>query len=239
MRSIILDWLFEVLYIACKSINSETIYLTKRYFDEYLCLKKIDKDELQLLGCVCAWIATKFNEVTYIGIDDFIYLSDDSFEENDMIRLEKHVLNTLKFNIYYVTETTFLGIYNEILVSKQLQENNSLTDSQIHTIKQLSHLFCDLTIIESVFLVYPPSIIAFSSFILALDHLELSSYGHEIISDIQTIDKFDIELFRECSNKLKHLVGQIDTMKLTSVLKYHDVTLTIYKELLDKKNNCT
>lgn len=246
MRAVLLDWLISV-FIEWNDINHETIYLLKRYLDEYIVLlnKDILPNKLQLLGCVCGWVASKFNDIFPPSLDDWVVIADDSFKDQEMLKLEVNVINTLKFNLYYVTEPTFLAIYIDILKMKCKQQDNDnntndLNDSKFHSVRQISHFFCDLTIIEVEFITYPASIIALSSIVLAIYHAGLPRhYSQDIIKEVQEStqisDIFDLELMQECCGKLKYLISQIDKMTLTNVKKKHAIALTIYNELIQNK----
>ena len=58
MRAILLDWLIEVCEVY--KLHRETYYLTVDYIDRYLSMKKnISKNQLQLIGITCLFIASK------------------------------------------------------------------------------------------------------------------------------------------------------------------------------------
>ena len=67
MRAILLDWIIEVCEVY--KLHRETYYLTIDYLDRYLtCKNNISKNQLQLIGITCLFIASKVRQ------DDFSYL---------------------------------------------------------------------------------------------------------------------------------------------------------------------
>lgn len=62
MRAILLDWLIEVCEVY--KLHRETYYLTIDYLDRYLSKKQnISKNQLQLIGITCLFIASKVSRV--------------------------------------------------------------------------------------------------------------------------------------------------------------------------------
>lgn len=67
MRAILLDWLIEVCEVY--KLHRETYYLTIDYIDRYLTAKQnISKNQLQLIGITCLFIASKVNIYKFILI---------------------------------------------------------------------------------------------------------------------------------------------------------------------------
>ena len=61
MRAILLDWLIEVCEVY--KLHRETYYLAMDYIDRYLsCHQNVPKNQLQLIGITCLFIAAKVIE---------------------------------------------------------------------------------------------------------------------------------------------------------------------------------
>ena len=58
------------------------------------CLKKIriNRKQFQLLGCACMMIAAKFDEVYGPNVEDFVYISDQTYTADEV-----HTLLTTHF----------------------------------------------------------------------------------------------------------------------------------------------
>jgi cyclin E len=64
MRAILLDWIIEVCEVY--KLHRETFYLTIDYLDRYLTAKSnISKNQLQLIGITCLFIASKVRKIPY------------------------------------------------------------------------------------------------------------------------------------------------------------------------------
>ena len=58
MRQILIDWLVDV-HQAFK-LREETLHLAVLYLDQYQTVKPVNKEDYQLLGVTCLWIASKY-----------------------------------------------------------------------------------------------------------------------------------------------------------------------------------
>lgn len=61
---------------------------------------EIKKEELQLCGCVCLHLSSKFLEEYSLEIQEYIYYSDYSFTKNQFIEMEKNFAIYLNYVIY-------------------------------------------------------------------------------------------------------------------------------------------
>lgn len=75
MRAILLDWLIEVCEVY--KLHRETYYLAMDYLDRYLSMHhNVPKNELQLIGITCLFIASKVCKfLCHICLDIFPILS--------------------------------------------------------------------------------------------------------------------------------------------------------------------
>lgn len=113
MRSLLVDWMVEVQQQL--EFNHEVLYLAVKLLDLYLCYKKCDKDKLQLIGATSMFIACKFEERVPPIIDDFVYVSDNAFTRDELIKCEMDILKTLQFDIGAPLSYTFLRRYAKCL----------------------------------------------------------------------------------------------------------------------------
>ena len=108
MRSILLDWLVEV-HLKFKLLP-ETFYLTVNIIDRYLSKQSINRKYLQLLGVTAMFIACKYEEIYSPEIKDFIYMTDNAYTREQMIKMEFDVLKELEFNITNPSPLRFVEI---------------------------------------------------------------------------------------------------------------------------------
>ncbi|CAO1351384.1 unnamed protein product [Diamesa hyperborea] len=122
MRAILLDWLIEVCEVY--KLHRETYYLTVDYLDRYLTLKtSISKNQLQLIGITCLFVASKVEEIYPPKLNEFAYVTDGACTEEDILQQEVLVLQALNWSITPVTIMGWVSIY------MQLNETTGQTQS--------------------------------------------------------------------------------------------------------------
>ena len=150
MRAILLDWLIEVCEVY--KLHRETYYLTIDYIDRYLTTKKnISKNQLQLIGITCLFIASKVEEIYPPKLHEFAYVTDSACTEDDILQQEVLILQALNWSITPVTIMGWVSIYMQLndttgktdvvgLDPKSLLEINSSKWSQSFIYPQFSGL---------------------------------------------------------------------------------------------------
>ncbi len=112
MTGILMDWLVEVAEEY--HLNNETLHLAKHYIDRFLAMSKVTRARLQLVGVAAMLIAAKFEEVFPPTVDDFVYISDNTFSRPQVIEMESLMLNTLQFDLTNPTAVEFLQRYSSV-----------------------------------------------------------------------------------------------------------------------------
>jgi len=99
------DWLVEVgeEYKLC----SQTLFLTVRYIDRLLSVVSVHRTKLQLVGITCMLLASKYEEIYPPSVDDFVYISDNTYSRDEVLRMETVLLNSLKFSLTNATTWEF------------------------------------------------------------------------------------------------------------------------------------
>uniref|UniRef100_A0A673LTN5 Cyclin A1 n=1 Tax=Sinocyclocheilus rhinocerous TaxID=307959 RepID=A0A673LTN5_9TELE len=105
MMIILVDWLVEVgeEYKLC----SETLYLAVNYLDRFLSCMSILRVKLQLVGTAAVLLA----EVCPPEVDEFVYITDDTYTKKQLVRMEQHLLRVLAFDLTAPTVHQFLMQY--------------------------------------------------------------------------------------------------------------------------------
>lgn len=155
MRAILIDWLVEVAEEY--KLLPQTLYLTVNYIDRFLSYMSVLRGKLQLVGAACMLVAAKFEEIYPPEVSEFVYITDDTYTAQQVLRMEHLVLKTLSFDISIPTCLDFLSRY--------LLAAGGTSESQL---KYLSQYLCELTLIHSkIYLKYVPSTIAAASMYLS------------------------------------------------------------------------
>uniref|UniRef100_A0A061S9R1 Cyclin A n=1 Tax=Tetraselmis sp. GSL018 TaxID=582737 RepID=A0A061S9R1_9CHLO len=109
MRGVLIDWLVEV----CDEYKlvPETLYLAVSYIDRYLSVVPVKSTKLQLVGVACLLVAAKYEEIYPPQVDEFCYITDHTYSRTELIRAERHILQTLGFELTVPTTRVFLRRY--------------------------------------------------------------------------------------------------------------------------------
>ncbi|XP_016338534.1 cyclin-A1 isoform X1 [Sinocyclocheilus anshuiensis] len=109
MRIILVDWLVEVgeEYKLC----CETLYLAVNYLDRFLSCMSVLRGKLQLVGTAAILLAAKYEEVYPPEVDEFVYITDDTYTKKQLLQMEQHLLRVLAFDMTAPTVHQFLMQY--------------------------------------------------------------------------------------------------------------------------------
>ncbi|KAF2320994.1 hypothetical protein GH714_032509 [Hevea brasiliensis] len=157
MREVLVDWLVEVAEEY--KLVSDTLYLTVTYVDRFLSLQVLSRSNLQLLGVSCMLIASKYEEINPPHVEDFCYITDNTYTKEEVVNMEKDVLKFLNYEMSTPTTKNFLRI-----LTKAAQENCKSPDLQFEF---LSCFLGELSLLDYHCLRFLPSIIAASAVFLS------------------------------------------------------------------------
>ncbi|CAI4228638.1 unnamed protein product [Auanema sp. JU1783] len=109
-RAILCDWMVEIQETF--ELNHETLYLAVKLVDMYLeCETNTPKSELQLIACAALFVASKFDERSPPLIDDFLYVTDETFSREDLIKMEMKLLKTVGYDLGAPLSYSFVRRY--------------------------------------------------------------------------------------------------------------------------------
>jgi cyclin A len=147
MRSILIDWLTEVTEEYGLCLN--TLFLTVDYIDRILEVLQVPRSKLQLLGVSCMLVASKFEEIHPPLVDDFVYITDNTYCREEILKMELICLNTLKFSL---TVSTIKNFLTRFLLISEVRD---------YRIMHHTHYLAELTLPDfSLQKKYKPSLIA-------------------------------------------------------------------------------
>ena len=105
MRSVLIVWLIDVHHKF--QFKEETLFMTILIIDRYCTIRQILRVNLQLLGITAMMIACKHEEIDLPKIEDFIYITDNAYTKNDIVKLENNILIALNFELLYPSALRF------------------------------------------------------------------------------------------------------------------------------------
>lgn len=112
MRKILVDWLVEVAQEY--RLTSDTLHLTVDLLNRFLSLEPVQREELQLAGIACMWIAAKFEEIYAPTAHNFCYITDNTYDQTQLVEMEARVLERLEFRLALPTAKTFQRRYLQV-----------------------------------------------------------------------------------------------------------------------------
>ncbi|KAL3610577.1 hypothetical protein D5086_001597 [Populus alba] len=166
MRGILIDWLVEVSEEY--KLVPDTLYLTVYLIDRFLSQNYIERQRLQLLGITCMLIASKYEEICSPRVEEFCFITDNTYTNFEVLRMETQVLNFFGFQIFAPTAKTFLR--------RCLRAAQASYKSPSYELEYLADYLAELTLVDYSFLSFLPSVIAASSVFLARWTLDQTSH---------------------------------------------------------------
>lgn len=107
MRAILVDWLVEVAEEY--KLQTETLYLAVSYIDRFLSFMSVQRAKLQLVGTACMFIAAKYEEIYPPDVGEFVYITDDTYNKRQVLRMEHLVLKVLNFDLSVPSSHLFVS----------------------------------------------------------------------------------------------------------------------------------
>jgi len=106
MRAILIDWLCEV-HMKYR-LRHETLFLAVNLIDRFLATAPVARRRLQLIGVVGMFVASKFEEIDPPRVNDFVYITDNTYTKEDILNTECAMLAALAFNVVVPTAVHFV-----------------------------------------------------------------------------------------------------------------------------------
>lgn len=166
MRGILIDWLVEVSEEY--KLVPDTLYLTVNLIDRFLSHNYVEKQRLQLLGVTCTLIASKYEEICAPRVEEFCFITDNTYSRDEVLEMESKVLNFLHFQLSVPTTKTFL---RRFIHAAQASYKVPCVELEL-----LANYLAELTLAEYGFLKFLPSLIAASAVFLARWTLDQSDH---------------------------------------------------------------
>ncbi|BFZ58467.1 G2/mitotic-specific cyclin [Savitreella phatthalungensis] len=152
MRGILVDWLIEVH--TKFRLLPETLFLAVNIIDRFLSLRVCSLPKLQLVGLTALFIAAKYEEVMCPSIQNFIYMADGGYTDEEILQAEQYVLQTLDFNLSYPNPMNFL---------RRISKADAY-DIQVRTVAKY---LLEISLVDHRFLPFPPSLLSAAGMYLA------------------------------------------------------------------------
>lgn len=157
-RAILLEWMVYVQR-RCRLLQ-ESLHLAFDIVDRYLSSVSVRSSRLQLLGAAALLIASKYEEILPVRVEDLARLSDRAYTRGDVIDMEATVLFALDFRVSNPTSYSFLGRFLFIV-------------DALEATRLTANYYLELAVQECDLLSYRPSLVALAVVCLAINHPEV------------------------------------------------------------------
>jgi hypothetical protein len=73
------------------------------YLNEFSAKTAISKEEYQLAGITCLWIASKYEEIYPPRMKNYVEVTANTYTANELKKMEERIMEKLNFNLGHIT----------------------------------------------------------------------------------------------------------------------------------------
>ncbi|XP_013772953.1 G1/S-specific cyclin-D2-like [Limulus polyphemus] len=210
MREKVTEWMWEVC--EGEHCQQDVFPLAVNCMDRFLSVVKLKRSQLQLLGTVCLFLASKLRQVVPLMGRKLCQYTDNSVTQEELLSWELLVLSRLKWDISAVIPNDFL----EPLLYRLLLSEGARTKARQH-----AEVFINMCCTEFKFSMYPPSMVAAASVGAAVQGLhrlnkELWESSRELLTRLHLITGIEIDCLRHCLEQIEEMIAADITPTQTS-----------------------
>lgn len=97
MRATLVDWLLQVHLRY--HLLPETLWIAVNILDRFLTVRVVSMVKLQLVGVTAMFIAAKYEEILAPSVEEFVFMTENGFSKDEVLKGERIMLSTLNFDI--------------------------------------------------------------------------------------------------------------------------------------------
>lgn len=169
-------------------------------------------DSLQLFGCACTWIATKYNDVRPLCAVDLTWMSHDVFTKEQLCQAEIEVLRDIGYLVGKPTVYSFARRYLE--VAEEAMPTGT-TEKMVKRMRNLCLYALERASLESTaFAHIGPSKMAAAAVLMALNCV-----GHVWSPEVRAITGATKTQLKNLSRKLRSIVVRFDDERHKTVIE--------------------
>lgn len=146
MRQTLVDWLLQVHFRY--HMLPETLWIAINIVDRFLSRRVVSLGKLQLVGVTAMFVAAKYEEILAPSVDEFVFMTENGYTKEEILKGERIVLQTLEFRVsHYCSPYSWM------------RKISKADDYDIQT-RTLSKFLTEVTLLDHRFLKVKPSLIA-------------------------------------------------------------------------------
>src|SRR5882762_1423521 len=146
MRQTLVDWLLQV-HLRYHMLP-ETLWIAVNIVDRFLTKRVVSLVKLQLVGVTAMFIAAKYEEILAPSVDEFVFMTENGYSKEEILKGERIVLQTLEFKVsHYCSPYSWM------------RKISKADDYDIQT-RTLSKFLTEVTLLDHRFLRVKPSLVA-------------------------------------------------------------------------------
>ncbi|KAF7690069.1 G1/S-specific cyclin-D3 [Silurus meridionalis] len=166
MRKILTMWMLKVC--EDQRCEHEVFLLAAQFVDRYMAQYPMDVSNLQLLGAVCIFLASKIRDTSPLSATKLCLYSDNTFSIMELLEWEIEIVSRLNWDLASVLPSDYLD---------PLHHSLPIIPHDISALLRHTHSYIALSATEFTFSTYRPSVIACSCIAAAIQHLNLLDGG--------------------------------------------------------------
>ena len=192
---------FHQICNFCLYDDDETVLIIENamnYVDRYVVTPKgsvalLDRNYYQGMAITCLYMATKIHASAAISASDMSQITRRVYTTEQIEEMECHILTALNWRVNPPTISVFVSEFMKLLIAHLHQSqiisdtDDTLIVSLLRTVKELIHTQTITAISDGKFITVPPSIIAYTAMLNAVQLLVPMHEFHEPFRAIQAL----------------------------------------------------
>lgn len=184
-RRLLIEWMYYVVDF-CK-LQRRSVGAASFFLDVTMSQGLIEtREEYQLAAATALQLSLKTFDTAIIKLEKLVQLGRGSFTEEDVVRMEGRILNSLKWHLHPPSLYCFQSQY-ELLLPR------TVGASTREMIGEMTKLLSELAVCDHRYNSYPPSLLAYATMLLAMefiDHVDLPVHQrHCFVIRMSTVAK--------------------------------------------------